>query len=151
MAVTASWCAGREPPLVIALLFLAMHAFTAVRRSIPSYGRLLPVFLICVWAAKVKGLEVSCGWLEDTPRCPLAIDGWCSSLGSLLLIYGWSTAACGSHGLKTLLVHVRCTWTVECIYGEVRPPGDTPASVQFSGAAWILVLKLFTRLGPHLA
>jgi len=152
MAVTASWCTGRKPTLVIAMLFLARHAFTAVRSSITTYGRLLPVFLLWVWAAKVKGVEVSCGGLENTPRCPLAIDGPCSFLVSFLSICGWSTATSGSHDFITFPVHVRCTWTVESIHGEVRPPGGTPMSVQFIGAACLdVVLKSFKVLGHHLA
>mmetsp|Transcript_73208 Transcript_73208/g.122245 ORF Transcript_73208/g.122245 Transcript_73208/m.122245 type:complete len:213 (+) Transcript_73208:1434-2072(+) len=127
MAVSASWCTGRKLTLVIAMLFLALHAFTAVRRSIPSYGRLLPVFLLWVWVAKVEGLDVCIGCSGNPPRCPLAIDGTCPSLGDFFTM---NDSILGELGCLTFTGHVRCTWTVKSTYREVQSQGASPMSLQ---------------------
>mmetsp|Transcript_62692 Transcript_62692/g.104321 ORF Transcript_62692/g.104321 Transcript_62692/m.104321 type:complete len:435 (+) Transcript_62692:22-1326(+) len=109
MAVTAYWLHWPMLPLVIAVLFLALHAFTASSISITRFSRLLPVFLILGCVSKIAAVDHCPGCSGNMPGCKWTIDGTCASMGDTIavnatIVAGLALAATKRISLKGLLV-----------------------------------------------
>jgi len=139
MAVPAYWSTGRKLPLVIAVLFLVRHAVTAFTSSITRSSRLLPVFLLWVWAAYVEGVEVYTGCSGIVPGCNFTMDATSSSIGDSTAMINSDLA--GSDRL-TSTVHVRCTWTGKSTSREMHPRVANPVSLQERGGREDFIFQL---------
>jgi len=128
MAVIAFWCTGRKLPFVIAVLSLARHAFTARSRSITSYSRLLPVFLVWVWAAQAEGVHFSPHGSAHGKGCSAVVDERRSTGKGIVPVGAFTDIA--TVGSMPCTILVRCTWTVESTYGEVHSRVATPTRLQ---------------------